>query len=329
LNLTKETSPQGSIKQTIMHEIRRLKSLPQGLEPLIDEIAAGMGRLYGDAVQQFYRHSVLTLWRPQWSLPEIWVYGAFSEAAVTGVLMAVYSEGRVQISLLHVLEAFCGQGMEAALLSACMKQSRKEGASSVRFDAAAFAPMDLNHAFLTQGFRGWERQLMHAPTRLIAQGAEEVAANFPDKNEEIAACLADAYRAAPDKDLHFEMNSALSATHYLQALRTGALGLFQNTFVQSVWREGDCAGAILGCAMPAGPGFVLYVGVRPQFQHQGIATGLLRRLARAFEEAGLQDMLLGVTTNTPPQPLYESLGFRTRRPTEAFLWTPSPSPLPR
>jgi ribosomal protein S18 acetylase RimI-like enzyme len=141
-----------------------------------------------------------------------------------------------------------------------------------------------------------------------------------DQFDQVADTIVDAYQGRPDRHLHSEVEETADATEFLRYVFAGGHGEYRPEFCRAHWREGRCAGVLMGCRVAPDHGFVLQVAVRRDHQGRGLGTELLRDAASAFRDAGLSRVALGVTLANPARHLYERLGFRIVHPVESYVW---------
>jgi ribosomal protein S18 acetylase RimI-like enzyme len=90
--------------------------------------------------------------------------------------------------------------------------------------------------------------------------------------------------------------------------------------------EGGTLLAMAGERMhPPGWTEVSAVATAPEARGRGLATRLIRAVAHGIRERGETPLLHAVESNTNAIRLYESLGFRIRRPIEFLVVQPSPA----
>jgi ribosomal protein S18 acetylase RimI-like enzyme len=313
-----------------MLSVRRLHELPAEIPEFIGEIAAGFVPLYGARSADHYRRHALAVWTANLRHPAVRVWAAFDGPAAAGLLMGVLRETLAEISFMHVLEPCRGQGVEEALVRAAVGEFRGTGASRIISDWVPFAPLDLQPAFERLGFEHLPRQVMCASTACPGLAEpDEVSEPIQDHQwPDVARCLVQTYRGVPWAYLHPEVENLRSAAEYLERLAGDGYGRTQPSYCRAVWREGQCAGTILGTEMTPDTGFVLQAAVAPPWQGRRLGTGLLRGLAAAFRAGGLPRVTLGVTAANPARRLYARLGFETNCHTGAYVWRAAGEPRP-
>jgi GNAT superfamily N-acetyltransferase len=307
-----------------MYSVNKLASFPENFDTFRGEIAAGLERLYGQRAAMDYAEKAATNLRSNLGHPSVLALGAWDGPTLAGILLGV-QRGRVfEISFLHVLAVYEGRGVESALVGEAVRVFREAGIDEIIMESVTFCAVDLVGVFLELGFEHVPRQLMMAPVG-VGSGEDRVDAagiRGVERDEwvEVAGCVVDAYGEHPDLRLHADVRNVIDATEFILRVTEGNFGTFQRGYALGHWGEEGCLGAIFGCEIVAGVGFVLQVVVRRGWQNQGIGNGLLQSLFGAFSSAGLEKVALGVTQSSDACRLYARHGFEVLSPVDAFTW---------
>jgi GNAT superfamily N-acetyltransferase len=311
--------------------VESTESVPPNFDEFVDEIALGVGGIYGEKAAEMYRTGGRDAVQATIDHPDVDAWCAFDGPRATALLFAVRRPPMGQIPFLHVLRDYSGHGAEALLVERAIQSLRSHGMSGILYEQVSLCPLDLSDTFGSLGFEHVCRALMTAPLAAPPLLDEDLPAGelldeagFPDA----AAAIVAAYASHPGQRLHAEVRSTEAATDFLLRTRAGEFGFCAPEFVRAEEREGHYAGVVVGCEIAPECGFVLQVAVEPRFQSQGIGTRLLRQLARAFTSYGLTRIALGVTLESPAVGLYRRLGFSVLRPVDAYVWWSNRDSLP-
>lgn len=200
---------------------------------------------------------------------------------------------------------------------------RAGGVEGILCECVPMSPIALDGAFAELRFEAFDRWIMRAPLDSAGLLAAPAAASAPfdsERTREVADCIVQAYADAPGKHLHPEVGHIDRAAGFLLRASAGNYGPVRPGYQRAIFEGESCVGAIAGCQMAPGNGFVLQLAVRPAWRGRGIGTSLLRGLAGAFRENGLGAIVLGVTTDNPARHIYERAGFSKLREIRAYVW---------
>lgn len=301
-----------------------LEAPPENLGEFIDGIAVGVGAIHGAAAAAAYRARAVRGFGAAVAAPAAVLWGVEAGVGCAAILMGIQRGDLAEITLVHVLPAFAGKGLEHALVAAAAEGFRKNGARAILSEAMQHVPMDLDGAFDGAGFSMVRRGLFHVPTDALIRTAGTAAdASVPLGPGHFAGageCIAAAYAGHPGRIIHPEVRSAASAQAYLLRVLTGAHGPVLPNHCRVALAGDVAAGVLLGCEIAPQSGFVLQLAVLPEFRGRGMATGLLGAFARACATADVPMVSLGVTLDNPARGLYEKLGFRFQLPVTAYHW---------
>lgn len=317
-------------------EIRRISSPPPNAAAFIAETAAGLGELYGPAAAEHYRRVAPGGMRATLAHAASYAIAALDDdARALGCLMAVLRSPAANITFIHVLRPFEGQGVENRLVERAAADFQRDELDHIVCECVPFCRLDLLPTFSTCGFERIERLLMLAPLRQEVPGRTNttgpishapnvrpgsIVACNPTHWHDLAECLVDAYRNDPGRRLHIEVTKPELAYTFVSRVAAGAFGRVRPGYMIAAFDAGRCLGAALGCETAPDTGFVLQVVARPEYRRRGIATLLLQHLADAFRHSGLSQIALGVTKTNPARLLYEKLGFSPLRDVDAYVW---------
>lgn len=309
-------------------KIRALETLPKNFETYTEEISEGLCGLYGPQAAVEYRRKAQTVFRANIAHPSVVALGAFDRDRVAGLLFGLLREPMAEISHVHILREYSGQGVEVQLVREAAAVLRMNPIERMVVELVPFCALDLKEVLAELGFEYIARQLMRISLEAPGLAPAEAWHSVPLRPEDwagAAACIVDAYRGHPGHRLHFEVGHVDRALDFLARVHNGNYGPVTPGFVRMVAEGGQCAGVVLACELAPRVGFVLQVAVSPAFQGRGMGTTLLREVAGVFRDRGLESMVLGVTRDNPARRLYERLGFSEIRPVEAYVWTRDPA----
>ena len=303
--------------------IAPLKALPENLGCYVEEISQGLLKLYGPAAAADYRLRARRSFASSLAHPAVEAYAATLGKETAGIIMG-FRRGPVgEVSLLHVLERFTGQGIEQRLVKALVSSFRDSPLETILFECLSLCKLDIAQTFQELGFERIARELMLASLRspkLQCTGARISTPCTPEYWELLAACIVDAYTEHPEQRLHHEVNSLSGALDFISRVSVGNYGPIHSDMMRMIHEDTGVRGGILGCPIAPETGFVLQVVVRRDAQRGGLGRRLLQELAEVFREAGLTSIALGVTSSSPARRLYQSAGFRTLLPVDAYVW---------
>lgn len=305
-----------------MFRLECVKRLPPNVDAFVEEIAEGIEGLYGRDAAIQYRVIGARVLQSSVEHAEMDVLAVNDGPHTAGMLIAYLRHRVGYISFLHVLHRYEGRNVERRLVRECVKALRTRGVEGIVFDGISFGTLDLEGVFPPLDFERVERGIMAASLRdgqwaSYEPGTPEMGvASFP----EAARAIVDAYADHPGRRLHVEVRRAAYAADFLKRVVAEDYGYFRPSYMRGIWRERRCLGVIAGCEAAPGYGFVLQVAVRPEEEHHGFGTTLLRDLSHAFWSAGMHHVALGVTLDNPARMLYERLGFVVVRPVDVYAW---------
>ncbi len=311
-----------------MSKLLHTERLPANFNEFVEEVAAGLGAMYGDEAGRHYRaiaaETVLNALRHPSvdGIVSVDEPGETGETA-SGMIMSVSRGPVTYISFIHVLRRFSGRDIERALISEAVGTARAAGASGIVAECTAFTPLRLEGVFSALGFDTVERQLMLAPLDSRGPAFTQPCSSRPcarTEFDDVAEAIIDAYRNEPDRRLHIEVRDRHHAHVFLKSVSSGSWGTFNPEYIRAIWRDGTCAAAIVGCETMPSLGFIIQLAVRPAYRRRGFGLSLVRDLAHVFGVSGLAKMSLGVTRSSGARRLYERLGFERLRPVNAYVW---------
>jgi ribosomal protein S18 acetylase RimI-like enzyme len=301
---------------------RRLSAPPANLDEFIDGIAAGVCEIYGEEAALAYRARAPRGFGAALAAPMAALWGVEVTRGCAALLMGILRGETAEITLIHVLPEFAGQGMEHALVATATHAFQAAGARAVLSESTQHVPMELDGAFGAAGFSSVPRGLYRVSTAELSQatlGARNDSVPLgPAHFSGVAACIAEAYAGHPGRLIHPEVRTPVAAQDYLLRVLTGAHGPVLPNHCRVVLDGGEVIGVLLGCEVAPQTGFVLQLAVRPAARGAGIGTALLHAFAHACETAEVPAVALGVTLDNPARNLYEKLGFRMQRPVTAY-----------
>jgi len=76
---------------------------------------------------------------------------------------------------------------------------------------------------------------------------------------------------------------------------------------------------ISGYAMPTDTGYIFQLAAQLSSQGPGRGTALIKGLMASMANAGMKQVLLGVTISDPAIGLYKRLGFQVHRDVDVFV----------
>lgn len=312
-----------------MLTLKTMRKLPPNIDAFVLEVGSGMQTLYGHKARVAYVKNASQLLETSIAHPSVYAAGLFDGPDAAALLLGVRDGLAARISLLHVLKPYEGRSLETKLLRNCVKSFRAAGANDILAEFVPFCRLDIGAAFEELAFQNVSRLLMAAPLESPALSPVETESTreaCPGDFPAIARVIVEAYADHPDAALHSEVRTETSAAAFVNAVVEESYGRALDPFLRVAIRDGNCAGAVLGCEIAPEVGFVLQLAVVPPWQGRGVGTALLRELAEAFRQDGLMRMVLGVTATNPARALYERLGFTTHREIDARVWRRTPLP---
>lgn len=294
-----------------MDTISPIATAPANLCDFVAEILPVFEVLYGPAAADFYHRTAVSGISKSFATPELRAYGCMDGNSAAGMLFTSAVGDRNVINLLHVLLPYRGMGLEEKLLDFAVQDLADEpGALFTEF--IPYYPMALDDAFHRHGFARIERQIMHRPPwKSEPQGPDGFVLRVASQQDvpELAEVLVEAYANHRERFLFPEVQSRENAQAYLNRAQSGAFGIFLPEYCIGTWRDGRCAGCIIGSQILPGLGFILHLSVRSDARGLGLGRALLSALATAFAHQRLDYIALGVTCDNPAVFLYQRAGF--------------------
>lgn len=310
------------VRSIPMRRVAHIDRLPANIGEFIEEVASGLTALYGEKAGFQYRRTARSILQTTISHAAVDVVAVWEEDAAAGLLLGVTRGRMAQVSFIHVLRRCSNQGVEDALVTEAVRTFRANGIGAILSECVPFCPLRLDAVFEALGFERIERTLMSAPLDSPALTCcPAISTPYAAREwDAVAGTIVEAYQDHPGRKLHTEVRDEVQALTFLDSVASGGYGSVKPAYGRAVWRDGECAGVVVGCEIAPEMGFVLQLAVRPAYQRCGLGTGLLRDLAEAFRGEGLVRMILGVTRSNPAKRLYDRLGFEPIRPVNAYVW---------
>ena len=304
--------------------IKPLDTIPENFHAFQMEIADGLRQFYGPRAAADYRRKADVNLRANLHDPSVLALAAYEGHTVMGFLLGIQRGTALEISFLHVLRPYTGGAVEAQLVRKAVGLFRDAGIEAIIVESVSFCALDLEGVFAELGFAHIRRQLMMAstvqPPPPTSEARREIRPIVQDDWPEVAACIVDAYRDHPDALLHTEVQNVINAAEFVARVVEGNFGSFSPSFARAHWGKDSCLGAIFGCEIAEGVGFILQVAVRRKMQNKGIGAALIVSLQHAFEKEKFGKVALGVTQESPACRLYERHHFTRLAPVDAFVW---------
>lgn len=310
----------------MLTRVRLLDALPDNFDCFVEEISAGLSALYGPSAAENYRAKARRSFSASIAHPSMELLAVRRGREALALILLQYRNGFGEIPFLHVLAEHADTDCAERLIAEGVKRLRKRRVSGIVSEFVPFFRSDVAPAFERHGFEVLARELMRADIRpgaksVLTRPGEPISRPIrPGEFGEAASCIVDAYQNHPGRRLHLEVQTLEGARDFLQRVVAGSYGATANDYLRSHWKLDACMGAALGCEVSPGCGFLLQLVVRREAWGQGIGTGLITDLARVYQERGMSQMLLGVTTSNPARELYTRLGFETLLPVNAYVW---------
>ncbi len=304
-----------------MINVRPAQILPSNLDQFVREIGLALRNLYGPDAEAAYARAAEASYARLIRHPEVdlWTCGPM---ATPGLLMSVVRREVAHVTLLHVLDAETGNGIEEALLETATSHLRDEGVRAIIGEFVQFRTLGIEQTMSKLGFTRFNRRLMLADlsdARLALDGPPRTVP-CGVRDSDAAEVLVEAYRNHPSRRLHPEAHDCESATTFFEGFRAGGYGATTSAFYRMQLVDDTCIGVIAGAEAAPGVGFILHVATSPAAQGAGVGTNLIRELAEEFRRYGYDRIALGVTCGNPAEQLYERLGFNHLMPVETYAW---------
>lgn len=306
-----------------MITIRLLRALPPNFAEFVDEIGAGLRALYGQAGEAEYREVAPSRFQATLNHLGVDLWGAFDGERAVGMLTAIERDGVGHIVFTHILQSYCGQDIESALIERGIQALKDCGVDGIISECVPFCELAEAASYAGLGFTPIERAIMRADIGTFSfehAHKEETLLLEPEDQAEAAEVLVEAYADHSARVLHPAFHSERSALAFVSGIVAGDFGVTRPEYCRILRVDGRLAGVIFGAQAAPDVGFVLQIAVPPAFQGCGLGTVLLGDLADAFEHAGMARIALGVTMDNPARRLYERLGFTIRQRITAYTW---------
>ncbi len=300
---------------------KRLRSLPENFPEFLEELVDGYLDLYGEAAAAEYRTTVSPSMSQSMGLAQVVAFAAYSGARVVGMAMSVMHMGVGKIAFIHVLGKYRESGVEAQLVQASVEVLQQQTPTRIECETIPLYSVNLKMVFEGLGFRCIERALMIRKLEGIDGEDKTNCTRQMQTADEIRVvnCLVDAYHEHPDVELHLGLQHADAAMELLRRFQSGAFGPAKPEWIRVMEDDQGCCGVILGHAMPPDTGYIFQLAVQPSSQSQGRGTALIKGLLSSMANAGMKQVLLGVTISNPAMGLYERLGFQVHRHVDVFV----------
>lgn len=316
---------QTMLGQPIINRIRPLEALPDNFATFVDEIAGGVGGLYGPEATLNYRAKARRSFSASIAHADMELLAMRRGNKALGMLLLQYRDGFGEIPFMHVLKEHEKTDCADRLVAEATRRLRKRHVNGIISEFVPFFRGDIAACFAAQGYDVLSRELMRADVPTVA--APNAMRNAPTSRPlrvgefpEAADCIVSAYQDHPGRRLHLEVQNVAGARDFLQRLAAGSYGATRSDYLRSVWKHDACVGAALGCEVSPGCGFLLQLVVRQEARGSEIGSALVRDLAAIYHKREMRQMFLGVTCDNPAKKLYERLGFTTLLRVNAYVW---------
>lgn len=306
-----------------MHRIRHIEQPPANLDEFVDEMAYGLGQLYGAVAEAEYRGTASGQIRRAMGLAVVDTIAIFEGRRAMALLMAVVDEDAGRISMIHVLGGSEEQGMETSLIEESVSCLRGGGVHSIVCEFIPLCPLELDRVFEALGFTRISRALMETDLVTPSPTDDAVFAGrclSQSDTRTAAEIIVSSYRDHPDQLLHTEITNIGECVAYIERVREGSYGPTAPEYLRVIDLDGVIRGVLLGCETSRDVGFILQINVEPEFQGRGLGTRLISDIRRQFRLSGLDKIALGVSLNNPAFKLYEGLGFSMVRNVNVYVW---------
>ncbi|MCP4644703.1 MAG: GNAT family N-acetyltransferase [bacterium] len=305
-----------------MLTLRKLSTVPPNMADYMNEIAQGLTELYGPRAADAYRLNAERQLQITLTHPSVLAFCVMKDNVTAGLCLAARRGDIGQVSFIHVLQRFARHGIEDALIERVVHKLREGRPAGIVSESIPFCHVDRDRTYESLGFTRWDRQVMTAP--LDASPLDPPSPDGRVAREEDAAdvgdVIADAYRDHPERLLHADVRTPEHALGFVRSAMHGGYGRVPTGFIRTLHRDDRAVGAIVGCEVAPGVGFILQVAVRPEYRGRHLGRQLIRELAQRFREAGYDRMALGVTLDNPALRLYQRLAFTPARRINAYTW---------
>ncbi len=298
-----------------------IDALPGNFDVFVDEVAAGIDALYGPEAAGQYRSVARGNLAQALEQASMHAFAAMDGERAAALLFATQRRGLFHIHFMHRLGAFAGSDLDGELLAYAVEAFRAFDPNAIISECVTFYDGDLAEAYCGLGFARTPRALLAASTDAVANhGAPASWRLEPACHADAARIIADAYAGHPGRAFLFDVQDESSALDFVEQAAAGGYGEPRAEYLRIVKSGGVAAGIVVGCSISRTCGFVLQVCVRPEYQHRGLGTSLLRDLARIFRRDGMERIALGATLGSPELRLYERLGFAPIHAVDAYAW---------
>ena len=300
-----------------------LAETPRNFDEFRQEIAEGLGALFGqNAAEQYRQHAEAQF---QFSLqhPLVKAYEVSDGDRTAGLLIAVMTNDAARIPFYHVLGDYSATDAPFHLVLGAVDDLRRRGLRHIVAECVSLSPAAFGDAFLARDFKCIPRLLMSIDlqqTRTSHGQLPRKSHCIPENLCGTIGNLVDVYRNHPDRPLHIDLQDNPIATRFVEEVFSGSYGIVYPRYLRAMWENNCITGVILGCEISPDCGFVLHVAVPPHFQSKGIGTQLMHELLHEFRQAQLTRAALAVTEANPAVHLYRRIGFETLRRYDTYVW---------
>ena len=301
-----------------------LAETPRNFDEFRQEIAEGLGALFGQNAAEQYRQHAEAQFRFSLQHPLVTAYEVSDGTRTVGLLVAVVTNDAARIPFYHVLGDYSATDAPIHLVLGAVDDLRRRGLRHIVAECVSLSPAVFGDGFLARDFKCIPRLLMSIDLQQTrsSHGESPLKSRCIPENlcGTIGNLLVDVYRNHPDRPLHIDLQDNPIATRFVEEVFSGSYGIVYPRYLRAMWENTRVTGVILGCEIATDCGFVLHVAVHPDFQKKGIGTKLLHELLQEFRQAQLTRAALAVTEANPAVHLYQRLGFETLRRYDTYVW---------
>lgn len=302
-----------------------LQELPRNFSELRDEIADGMGSLFGSAARAQYLAEAEWQFTMSLQHPLVKIYGVHHDKDLAGLLFALMVNAQaVRIPFYHVLTRYTELEVAPLLVSHATDDLLRGGITHIVAECVPIGPACFHDAFTRCGFRSVLRLVMVLDKENyhpLLDEAGPLSTPFLESScEAVGDLLVEVYRNHPDRAIHVDLQQTSDAIDFVQTVFGGGYGRTKPSYLRGVWRDDRLTGLILGSEISSECGFVLHVAVHPDYQQKGLGTRLMSDLLGEFFDSGFQKVALAVTASSPAVLLYKKLGFVPVKSYETYIY---------
>lgn len=301
-------------------DIREVAGRTAEMEPLFDSIEADLAAAYGEDTALTHVAGVRRL---AGLLPG---YVAVDEQAALGMVLFNQANGLGRIAFAR--SQLSRPAVLAELMDRAVAAMRSRGAREISADQE-YAGQEVGPVLSRMGFQACERLTMTLDQAVPGTPTWPLGFRLVNWREDLfgpsSRVLFASFRNSPDAVWDGQLRTPEGTAHVLRSLTDGKYGPIDGEISFLVFDRGVPCAIALVTRRPVSAGYVLVLGVVPEYRRRGVGRALIHEVAERVRGSDLDRTELTVAAeNAVAVGLYERLGFTVSDRYSTFIWSERP-----